>query len=182
MAKHDKFLTLAAAGAAAVGATDVAADSSFDGAYAGFGLGTLNGTGGDDYNYALSSNGANLFAGYNVVTDTGLMYGGEIGGWFTDHTSDSYYGIGTLLSAKLRVGRVFDETMVYASVGLWQGDYTWESDVEGEGFSYGIGFEQNLSDVMFIGLDYTINAADADQYKLENGSIGTMSVRGGFRF
>jgi hypothetical protein len=182
MAKHNKFLTLAAAGAATVSATDVAAESGFDGIYAGIGLGMLNGTGGDDYNYALESNGANIFAGYNVVTGTGLMYGGEFGGWATDHTSSSDYGVGSLLSAKLRLGRVFDDTLVYASAGYWKGEYTWDSEEEAEGFLYGVGFEQNLSDTMFVGLDYTVNAADADQYKLENGNIGTMSLRGGFRF
>ena len=182
MTYQNKFLTLASVGAATIAATDVAADSSFDGAYAGIGLGMLNGTGGDDYNYAMQSNGANLFAGFNAVTSTGWMYGLEAGGWATDHTSESDYGIGSLLSAKLRVGRVFDKTLVYAAAGVWGGEYTWDSDEEGEGFLFGVGFEQNMSDTMFVGIDYTINAADADQYKLENGSIGTMSLRGGFRF
>ena len=196
MVKQEQFIGAVAAGAAlaAFSADTASADASdFAGAYVGLGFGTIAGTVGDDYNYAVGDQIiASAYGGYNWVNGDTIM-GVELGFW-TDDTYVGYdeYGIEGLIDLRGRVGMMIsDSTMLYGAAGLWQADYLFEGDEDGgsaSGFSVGFGFETNFRNGMFIGGDITMRSTSSvdlndpgdDDKSPDN--LTSASLRVGFRF
>jgi len=196
MVNHEHVIGFVAAGAAltAFSADTANADpADFAGPYAGLGFGTMAGTVGDDYRYAVGDQLiGSAYAGYNwLYGDT--IIGAEIG--FTG--SDTYngydvYGIEHLVDVRGRVGMsLSDNTMLFGSVGLWTADYLFYGNDDGgraTGYSVGLGFETNMSNGMFIGGDVTMRSTsdvDLNDPGDDNKSpdhLTTATLRVGFRF
>lgn len=204
MSKSEMALRLVTSGAAVIaGSAGLAQAQDVGGFYGGVGISMPSGDGtfyGGSDTYSID-NGAlgSIFGGYNVVTGSGLVYGGELaltqGGTIG---GDGYYSdtfkLGTTIDLKARVGKVFGTTLVYGALGYSktsiEDEYGYDyGDVDG--VSIGAGFEMPISDNGFIGGDVTkrnLNPTGSGQYGIPTSEyvdgvdLTTVSVRLGFRF
>ncbi|MCR8725543.1 porin family protein [Frigidibacter sp. ROC022] len=179
-----------------------------DGFYGGVGVamtsGDAEGNGGAFYGTYSLSGGAlgSAFAGYNVVSGSGLVFGGEIavtqggsievGGFY----SASSVSMGPMIDLKARVGKVFGSTLVYGALGYSLGsieDYYGggEKIAKLGGVSLGGGFETPISENGFIGGDVTMRKlkpqgdndyGEPSENYIDSVDSTTISVRIGFRF
>ncbi len=145
----------------------------------------------DGGTYTDESGVAGLFGGYNFVSGN-LVYGVDVaihsGIDLDTGYADNLKG---LTDVRGRIGTVFGNTFVYASVGYSfvdlgnpdtsEDDYNLGSD---SGLSLGLGFETSLSDNMFVGFDYTHRKLDREwvEDKFEARDLNTATLRVGFRF
>lgn len=199
MINQEQIFGVVAAGAALTAmSTDTAnADPmAFAGPYVGLGFGTMAGTVGDDYDYAVGDQLiGSFFGGYNWVNSNGLIYGAEVAIW----TNDTYfgggstdYGIEGMVDVRGRVGMsISDTSMLYGAAGVWQADYLFDYDNDGgtaSGFSLGVGYETIMNNGMFIGADVTMRSTTSVDLNDPTGddkspdTLTTASLRFGFRF
>ncbi len=174
------------------GALSAETERGFDGFYAGFGYGAVDGTVGgdsgydDDYLYGIGESAVNGFVGFNFVNGN-MLYGAELTLWQDSLTySDDYdtHGIRDMVDLKLRVGRVFGNSMFYGTIGrstvlpnYYGSDSTYG---DASGTLFGAGFETNLSDRVMVGIDFT--SRGVNDLKVGPDRINTTSIRAGVRF
>jgi outer membrane immunogenic protein len=157
------------------------ADDAFEGFYVGLAFGHVGGDG-------LERGGANngpfdvdrdsafgAFGGYNYQNGN-LVLGAELAAWPVD----------TTISDGSTVGWATGDVLVYGALG-WSWARTENtvsgSDVDHDGHSLGLGVEYNITEALFLGLDYTTRGLDGEERGVEyDMDVNTLSLRGGFRF
>lgn len=140
-----------------------------------------------------------MFAGYNMVTASGLVYGGELsltqGATFDDNDLYSAEGqLNHMIDLRGRLGKVFGSTLVYGALGYSMGSLDWVGGGEMAkvgGINYGVGFETAIGQRGFAGVDVTrrdLEPRGTNEYGdpssnyVESLNMTTVSVRVGFRF
>lgn len=200
MSKSKLAIRLLGSGAVALtGTAGVAQAQDVAGFYGGVGLsypsGEVDSPWGDSYPIASGGLGS-MFAGYNMVSAGGLVYGGElsiipsggeVGDYYIDH-------INQMLDIRGRLGKVFGSTLVYGALGYSVGSFDSSFGTEMakvDGFNVGVGFETPISENGFIGGDVTHRNlgprgenefGDPSSNYVDSFNMTTISVRLGFRF
>lgn len=184
MRTSEKIVAVTAATASAAAAGTQAVADGFEGSYGGLALASFAPSWDSSYNYGANNQGINGFIGYNWAISGGTIAGVELSAWASDVDTSAFYGMGSMLEAKFRVGKAFNSTMLYGAVGAFQGNHQWDSAGTAQGISIGLGMEMNFGSNMFGGVEYThrvVTSDDGSAYKELNG-VGTMAFRFGFRF
>ncbi len=127
-----------------------------------------------------------VFGGYNWQNGN-LLYGGEIRYLrFNDYASAAVLGfeIDNVLDLRARVGFAADRAMFYGALGYSMGDGTAPGGpLDLDGFNIGLGAEFNVTDSMFLGLDYTARDMDGTVGAFTyEGDVDTLTLRFGLRF
>ncbi len=183
-----KFVAAGTAASLCAATGAVAEDIDVSGAYVGVGVSSFSGVLGE-YAYGVTGPASFTgFAGYNFVNGD-MVYGAEVG-MSSDTIYESYggpYGLTGLLDVKARLGKTFGSTFLYGTLGYTQTDYAYYYDVEGTGtgWSIGGGFETEMTDSMFIGVDVTSRTFTDDTSsddKIMESPITSIEIRTGFRF
>jgi opacity protein-like surface antigen len=175
--------------------------TSWSGFYAGGQVSTSTGTGSyyeNDVlittfvNAGLNGPQAGIFAGYNFDVGS-FVLGGELAyskGRIAFDAFPAYY-VDSVLDLKLRAGKSFGSVLVYGVVGGSFANYTRNTfeTLSTSGVNYGAGVEYQVSDRVFVGLEYlardimsensTVNTVPKTNYRQVMGSI---QFRAGMRF
>lgn len=167
----------------------------FEGFYAGLAYGVLQGDGTNTVTppgvtgpFDIGSDGAlGGFAGYNFRNGN-LVLGAELGVWAVDgQINDGGVRFDRLVDARGRAGLAAGDAMFYGALGWsWgrHGNPAGTNVVDMDGYSFGLGVEYNVTETMFLGLDYTSRNLEGSappglDYEIRT---DTLSLRGGFRF
>jgi outer membrane immunogenic protein len=169
------------------------ADDAFEGFYVGLAFGHV---GGDGREEGGANNGPfdidrdsafGAFGGYNHQNGN-LVLGAELAAWPVDTTiSDgSTFELNRLTDLRGRVGWATGDVLVYGALG-WSWARTENtvtgSEVDHDGHNLGRGVEYNITETLFLGLDYTTRGLDGEERGVEyDMDVNTLSLRGGFRF
>ncbi len=200
MSKAETTMRLACSGAALLaGFSSSAQAQDVNGFYGGVGGAVPSGSvdlGFSGYSISGSALGS-VFAGYNVVSASGLVYGGELAVTQGTDVSGAYGDFGTkpMVDVKGRLGKVFGKTLVYGSLGYSMGSLTWSSGsgtmAKVGGMNIGVGFEAPIGARGFLGGDITSRDlkprgtneyGDPSSNYVDSMNMTTVSVRVGFRF
>lgn len=193
---------LALALALPLAATAVSAQASdWNGAYVGGSYDIISGgmhwymEGQPDDPYDIDSgNAMSVFAGYLIDTGT-LVYGAEISmSVNTDIVVPGYEEAisSNILDAKAKVGHKMDNALIYAVAGYSQMELadTWVPDdhITGtlSGIVYGAGVDVQVTDSMFVGIEYLIRSVSNDDfYEFGAGfayDTSAIQIRAGYTF
>jgi outer membrane immunogenic protein len=174
----------------------VAASTDFAGAYAGLAYGHVSG----DVTQTLSLGGGGtaitdfninsdqtygFFAGYNWQRGN-LVYGAELAAWAVSAPVVGPIELTSLTDIRGRVGFATGDALFYGAVGWSWG--TWENTISGfnvgvDGHSLGLGVEYNVTEQLFVGVDYTARSMDGSGPFIDlDMDVSTVALRGGFRF
>ena len=133
-----------------------------------------------------------VFAGYNFNVGS-FVLGGEAAyskGQIAFDAFPAYY-VDNMLDLKLRAGKSFGPVLVYGVVGGSFASYTRNTfeTLSSSGFSYGAGVDYQVSDRVFVGLEYlsrdimsvpsTVRIAPKTTYRQV---LGSVQLRVGMRF
>jgi outer membrane immunogenic protein len=185
-----------AAPPAMVPVAPVAASTEFAGAYVGLAYGNVGGDGTGILNTINigpvpfdididSDETFGFFGGYNVQRGN-LVYGGELAAWAVDANTFGSWELASLIDIRGRVGFVAGDALFYGAAGWSWG--THENTITGveiglDGHSLGLGVEYNVTDQLFVGVDYTMRSMDGANADLGlDLNVNTLALRGGFRF
>lgn len=179
---------------AVVAPSDAPAIDPFEGFYVGLAFGNVGGDGNEglgaisgpfdvDRDAVLGAIG-----GYNFQHGR-LVLGAELAAWAVDTpiNDGSVVELNRLADVRGRVGWASGNFLLYGAVGWsWARTENTASGVESDhdGHNLGVGVEYNVSETLFLGLDYTARDLDGDgpadlEYDMD---VNTLSLRGGFRF
>ncbi len=205
MSKTETTVRVIGSGAAALaGTVGIAQAQDFAGFYGGVGVSMPSGEQTLPFGPTYSLDGSavgSVFAGYNLVSQGGLVYGAELA---VTQGSDfdmggPYGGFGQstnyMVDLKGRLGKVFGTTLAYGSLGYSFSSIMWPGSTDAMakvgGVNFGAGFEVPISANGFIGGDVTqrflgpwgTNAfGDPSSNYVDSLNMTTISVRLGFRF
>ncbi len=169
----------------------VAADDPFEGFYIGleYGHSQTSGAEIEDGDPPESFNIDNdtvfgAFAGYNVQ-EGALVYGGEIRYLHIDLVdATTGFTMDSVLDIRARLGYALnDAAMVYGALGYSTGDATDVTSFDMSGFNYGVGAEYNLTESIFLGVDYTGRQLEGERPGFSyEADVNTLTLRAGLRF
>ncbi len=177
-------------------AASAAASTDFAGGYVGLSYGHVSGDvtetlslfGGSTASIDLDIDGDQahgIFAGYNWQRGS-LVYGAELTAWAVGAPIVGPIELTSLTDIRGRVGFAADNALFYGAVGWSWG--TWENtssgfDIGVDGHSFGLGVEYNVTERLFVGLDYTARSMDGSGPAIDlDMDVSTVALRGGFRF
>lgn len=134
----------------------------WQGFYGGLSVGAVNPTVPAAANDPQIAPGYAIFAGYNHALGSNWVIGGELSyGMSGAHSmapSPRRLTMENTLTASLRGGYAFGNSLVYARLGYQQSDVMVNPlpfDFEADGMVYGIGFEQMLAENLSARIEYT---------------------------
>jgi outer membrane immunogenic protein len=126
-----------------------------------------------------------IFAGYNWQRGN-LVYGAELTAWAVSAPIVGPIELTTLTDIRGRVGFAAGNALFYGAVGWAWG--TWKNtssgfDIGVDGHSFGLGVEYNVTERLFVGLDYTARSMEGSGPAIDlDMDVSTVALRGGFRF
>ncbi|MBF9031404.1 outer membrane beta-barrel protein [Rhodobacterales bacterium HKCCE3408] len=166
-----KFIAPAALLAASTLAASAQDAATFAGVYGGLSFGYADLQSNTPVDPGASTS-VEAFLGYNHALGQNLIVGAELayGGAAQHSIPAGTLAIDNSFSARLRTGYAFDRSMVYATVGYVAADTSISAAPPGfelSGPTFGLGFEQMLSDNLSARIEYTHGDFD-----LSNGVAG----------
>ena len=177
-------VSVAALTAAAVGANAQDWTGPYVGAFAGLPSGAYPSDDDDDYGFETGF-AAGGFVGFNLESNSGMIYGLEIAMHGTNLVDDDNdYALRALTDVKFRIGKPIDafgsSMLLYGFGGLSIGDATTDDMDESYaalGPNIGIGAEYMVGSKVSVGLEHTQRAMFG--HYTENGAVwnGTTSFR-----
>ena len=168
-------------------------EADWSGPYAGLSVGANSGdqdyTDGDAH-YDLKGTFYSAFGGYNW-TNGAMVYGGELsysgGSAYEQDAMGSYeeFNYGRVVDLKARLGYSLDNVLLYGTVGYSMADFTFagksgDQHFDADGFIVSVGADYRIADRYFVGAEIVRRELRSD-FPTE-GSINTLSVRGGITF
>lgn len=199
------ILTLAFGGTAVAGGLDATpaappvtyTSAPIAGAFDGFYAGLSYGHAAADY---LQTPGAQFdlgdgtalggFLGFNASSGN-LVFGGELRYLEFDGLETNFVGFGvtsevtSVTDLRGRVGYSMGDFMVYGALGLsWSEiNFLLGSDASMQGHNVGIGGEFNVTESVFVGVDYTVRALEGNSGVVQNDlDLNTFTLRAGIQF
>ncbi|KEO50798.1 outer membrane protein [Thioclava pacifica] len=140
--------------------------------------------------YGVNGSQGGIFFGYNFALANNWVAGGEIA-YSTGYGVDRYseFEIKDVVDLKARFGKTFGTTLVYGVVGYSMADVDVKNapvgGSDGNGASFGLGFETGIGSKGFIGAEVLkrhLGAKVDEYYGYKIDDMTTVSVRAGFRF
>lgn len=171
-------------------------DEPFEGFYVGLGFGHIGGSGSET---ASGQAGAPavialdiendevhaIFAGYNFQNGN-LVYGPEVAAWSVNATLSGPTELDRLADIRGRLGWAAGDALFYGALGWSWGQYENTAsgfEVDMDGHSIGLGVEYNVTESLFVGVDYTRRSLEGSAPSLDvELDVDTFALRGGFRF
>lgn len=171
-------------------------DEPFEGFYVGLGFGHIGGSGSETIPSSVTAPLVNpldiendgvhtIFAGYNFQNGN-LVYGPEVAAWSVNATLSGPTELNRLADIRGRLGWAAGDALFYGALGWSWGQYENTAsgfEVDLDGHNIGIGVEYNVSESLFVGVDYTRRSLEGSSPSLDvELDVDTFALRGGFRF
>jgi opacity protein-like surface antigen len=126
-----------------------------------------------------------IFAGYNFQNGN-LVYGPEVTLWSVNATLAGPVELNRLADIRGRLGWAAGDALFYGALGWSWGRYENTSsgfDIDMDGHNIGLGVEYNVTESVFVGVDYTRRSIEGSEAAIDvELDVDTLTLRGGFRF